>query len=62
MMLLLRLIVGGLLLWSAGCFVLYMLTRNLVWRHRGVRVLRWTVLSVLGFFLVLVMELVVRSL
>ncbi|MGA1288002.1 MAG: hypothetical protein ACO305_02360 [Rubrivivax sp.] len=62
MMLLLRLIVGGLLLWSAGYFVLYMLTRNPVWRHRGLRVLRWTVLGVLGFFLVLIMERVVRSL
>ena len=61
MMLLLRLIVGGLLLWSAGCLVLYMLTRNVVWRHRGVRVLRWTVLGVLGFFVVLIMERVVRS-
>jgi len=62
MMLLLRLIVGGLLLWSAGYFVLYMLTRNPVWRYRGLRVLRWTVLGVLGFFLVLIMERVVRSL
>ena len=62
MMLLLRLIVGGLLLWSAGYFVLYMLTRNPVWRHRGLRVLRWTVLGLLGFFLVLIMERVVRSL
>jgi len=61
-MLLLRLIVGGLLLWSAGYFVLYMLTRNPVWRHRGLRVLRWTVLGGLGFFLVLIMERVVRSL
>jgi len=55
-MLILRLVVGLLLVGGLFCFALYIATRQPVWRQRGVIVLKWTLIAVLGFFGVLILE------
>lgn len=55
-MLLLRLVVGLLLFAGVLCFALYVGTGQLVWRRRGLIVIKWTVLASLGFFAVLILE------
>ena len=44
------------------CFAMYLGTRQPVWRRRGVVILKWTVLSALGFFAVLILERLARLL
>jgi hypothetical protein len=45
-----------LLLSSVLCFAMYVGTRQVVWRQRGVLVLKWTLIAAAGFFGVLVLE------
>jgi hypothetical protein len=45
-----RVVFGLLLLASAYCFVRYLVSRDAVWRHRGLLILKWTVFAGLGFF------------
>jgi hypothetical protein len=52
----LRLVFGLLLLASLGCFAMYIGTRLPVWRTRGVRMLKWTLIGAVVFFAVLVVE------
>jgi hypothetical protein len=52
----LRAIVFLLLLASALSFVLYIATRDERWRHRGLVILKWTLLAAAGFFAVLIGE------
>lgn len=54
-----RLVFGLLLVASLLCFAMYIGTNQLVWRQRGIVVLKWTLIAALGFFAVLVMERVV---
>jgi hypothetical protein len=51
-----RLVFGLLLVASLLCFAAYIATGQLVWRQRGVVVLKWTVIAGLGFFAVLILE------
>ncbi len=55
-MLVFRLVFGLLLVASVLCFAMYIGTGQLVWRRRGVIVLKWTVLAALAFFAVLILE------
>ena len=55
-MLLFRLVFGLLLVASVLCFAVYIGTRQIVWRQRGVLVLKWTLIAALGFFAVLILE------
>lgn len=55
-MLIARLIVGLLLFAGVVCFALYIGTRQVVWRKRGVVIIKWTVLAGLAFFAVLILE------
>jgi hypothetical protein len=55
-MLIFRLVFGVLLLSSVLCFAMYVGTRQVVWRQRGVLVLKWTLIAAAGFFGVLVLE------
>ena len=43
--------VAGLL-----CFAMYIGTAQIAWRHRGIVIVKWTVLAALGFFAVLILE------
>jgi hypothetical protein len=55
-MLLFRLVFGLLLVAGVLCFAMYIGTNQLVWRRRGVLIVKWTVLAALGFFAVLILE------
>ncbi len=55
-MLLFRLVFGLLLVAGVLCFAMYIGTRQLVWRRRGLVILKWTLLAALGFFAVLILE------
>lgn len=55
-MLIFRWIVLLLLLAGVLCFAMYIGTGQLVWRRRGLVIVKWTVLAALGFFAVLILE------
>jgi len=55
-MMLFRLVVGLLLFAGVVSFALYIGTGQLVWRQRGLLIIKWTVLAGLGFFAVLILE------
>ena len=55
-MLIFRLVFGLLLLASLLCFAMSIGTGQVVWRRRGMVVLKWALLAALGFFGVLILE------
>lgn len=55
-MLIFRLVFGLLLLAGVLCFAMYIATSQVVWRQRGLVILKWTILAALGFFAVLILE------
>jgi hypothetical protein len=55
-MLIFRLVFGLLLVAGLLCFALYMGTRDVRWRRRGLLIVKWTVLAGLGFFAVIALE------
>jgi hypothetical protein len=55
-MLVFRLVFGLLLLASVLCLAMYVGTRQLVWRQRGILVLKWAVIAAAAFFGVLILE------
>ena len=57
-----RLVLALLVAAALVCFALYIGTRQVIWRQRGVLVLRWTVMAGLAFFAVLILERVVMIL
>jgi hypothetical protein len=61
-MLFFRLVFGLLLLASLVCFAAYIGTGQVVWRRRGILVLKWTLIAALGFFAVLILERLPRLL
>ena len=55
-MLMFRLVFGLLLVAGVLFFAMYIGTNQLVWRRRGLLIVKWTVLAALGFFAVLILE------
>ena len=55
-MLIFRLVFGALLVAGLLCFALYIGTGQAAWRHRGIVIVKWTVLAAFGFFAVLILE------
>jgi hypothetical protein len=55
-MLVFRLVFGLLLVAAVLCFAMYIGTRQVPWRKRGLVILKWAVLAALGFFAVLMLE------
>jgi len=55
-MLVFRLLFAGLLVAGLLCFAMYIGTARVVWRRRGIVIVKWTVIAGLGFFAVLVLE------
>lgn len=51
-----RLVFGLLLFAGLMCFAMYIGTSQLVWRRRGIVIVKWTVLAAFGFFAVLILE------
>ena len=61
-MLLFRLVFGLLLVAGLLCFAAYVATGRPIWRRRGIVIVKWTVIAALGFFAVLVLERLARTL
>ncbi len=55
-MMLFRLVFGGLLVAGLLCFAMYVGTNQVVWRRRGIVIVKWTVIAACGFFAVLILE------
>lgn len=55
-MLVFRLVFGLLLLAALLCFAMSIGTGQVLWRRRGILVLKWALLAALGFFGVLILE------
>jgi len=55
-MLAFRLVFGLLLFAGLLCFAMYIGTNQVVWRKRGLVIVKWTVLAAFGFFAVLILE------
>ncbi len=55
-MMLFRLAFGLLLVAGLLCFAVYIGTGQVVWRQRGIVIVKWTVVAALGFFAVLILE------
>jgi len=51
-----RLVFGLLLLAGVLCLAMYVGTGQVVWRRRGLVIVKWTVIAALGFFAVLILE------
>jgi hypothetical protein len=51
-----RLVFGLLLLSGLLCFAMYIGTSEVVWRRRGLIIVKWTLLAAFGFFAVLILE------
>jgi hypothetical protein len=51
-----RLVFGLLLVAGILCLAMYAGTGQLVWRQRGLLIVKWTVVAALGFFAVLILE------
>lgn len=61
-MLVFRLVFGLLLVAGLLCFAAYVATGQPIWRRRGIAIVKWTVIAALGFFAVLVLERLARTL
>jgi hypothetical protein len=55
-MLVFRLVFGLLLVAGVLCLAMSIGTGQVVWRRRGLQIVKWTVLAALGFFAVLILE------
>jgi hypothetical protein len=55
-MLIFRLVFGLLLVSGVLCFAMFIGTGQVVWRRRGLVIVKWTVLAGLAFFAVLILE------
>jgi hypothetical protein len=55
-MIVFRLVFGLLLLAGLLCFAMYVGTGQVVWRRRGIVIVKWTVIAAFGFFAVLILE------
>jgi hypothetical protein len=55
-MLIFRLVFGLLLVAGLLCFATYIGTGQMVWRQRGIVIVKWTVVAAFGFFAVLILE------
>lgn len=55
-MLIFRLVFGLLLVAGLISFAIYIATGQVVWRQRGIVIVKWTLIAALGFFAVLILE------
>ena len=55
-MVLFRLVFGLLAVAGLLCFAFYIATGQVAWRQRGIVIIKWTLIAVLGFFAVLILE------
>lgn len=55
-MMIARLVFGLLLVAAVLCFAMSIATNDPRWRRRGLVIVKWTVVVLLGFFAVLILE------
>ena len=55
-MLIFRLVVGLLLVSGLLCFAVFLATGQVAWRQRCMLILKWTLIALLGFGAVLLLE------
>ena len=55
-MLIFRLVFGLLLVAGLLSFAAYVATGQVVWRRRGIVIVKWTLIAALGFFAVLILQ------
>jgi hypothetical protein len=55
-MLVFRLVFGLLLVAALLCFAMYIGTREVSWRRRGIVLVKWTLIAGFGFFAVILLE------
>ena len=55
-MMIFRLVFGLLLVSGLICFAIYIGSGQVVWRRRGIVIVKWTLVAALGFFAVLILE------
>jgi hypothetical protein len=55
-----RIVFGLLLLAGLLCFAMYAGTGEVLWRRRGIVIVKWTLIAALGFFAVLIVDRVVQ--
>ena len=55
-MMIFRLVFGLLLVCGLLSFAIYIGTGQVVWRQRGIVIVKWTVIAASGFFAVLILE------
>ena len=55
-MMIFRLVFGLLLVSGLLSFALYIGTGQVVWRQRGIVIVKWTLIAAFGFFAVLILE------
>jgi hypothetical protein len=55
-MLVFRLVFGLLLISGMLCFAAYAFTGQTVWRRRGLVIVKWTLIAVVGFGIVILLE------
>ncbi|HEY6133156.1 MAG TPA: hypothetical protein VIW70_04190 [Rubrivivax sp.] len=55
-MLIFRLVVGLLLVSSVLCFGVFLATGQVIWRRRCVLILKWTLIALVGFAAVILLE------
>ena len=56
MLLLVRLVFGGLLLGGLLCFAAFAFTGQPVWRRRGIVIVKWALIAALGFVAVILLQ------
>lgn len=61
-MMIARLVFGLLMVASILCFAMYVGTSDVRWRYRGLAIVKWAVVVLLGFFGVLILERVTAML
>jgi hypothetical protein len=61
-MLIFRLVFGLALVASVLCFAMYIGSSQVLWRQRGILILKWALIAAGGFFAVLIIERLARLL
>ena len=56
-----RVVFGLLLVAGLVCFALYIGTGQVVWRRRGIVIVKWTLVAAFGFFAVLIGDRLLSS-
>jgi hypothetical protein len=57
----LRIVVGLLLGAGLACFAAYIYTGQVMWRNRGIVIVKWTLIAAFAFFAVLIAQRLIEG-